>query len=147
MKTIWIMLLVLVCISKPALAVDGREARLIESSIPGVEPDSTGAFDLTQQTNLVFEVKGRPAIAIPYSKITQYASHTEVTHHLGVAGTIAVGLVKKRQRGHFLTITYRDEHDMPQIAAFEISKTMPNIMLSLLHAKAMNGREQSEPSR
>jgi hypothetical protein len=81
---------------------------------------------MTSQTELVF-VSSSVRLVIPYASIDSYDHSQQVTHHLGVLPAIAVSLVKKRQRKHFLRIAYHDE------------KKMPLTLLAILQQRAPQG--------
>jgi hypothetical protein len=70
-----------------------------------------------------------------------------VTHHLGVLPAIAVSLVKKRQRKHFLRIAYHDEFKTPQVAIFEVPKKMPLTLFAILQQRAPQGRKTQPYSK
>jgi hypothetical protein len=78
-------------------------------------------------------------LVIPYASIDSYDHSQQVTHHLGVLPAIAVSLVKKRQRKHFLRIAYHDEIKTPQVAIFEVPKKMPLTLLAILQQRAPQG--------
>ncbi len=63
----------------------------------------------------------------------------QVARHLGVLPAIAVGLVKRRQRRHFLRISYHDESSTAQVAIFEVSKETPHTLLAILEVRAPQG--------
>ncbi len=145
-KRLCIVVLVVTTIlgARPALAVDGSEVRLRSSTVPGAVAGAIGQLDTSLPDSIVFRVGGNPDITMPYAQITEFSYHTEVVHHLGVLGAIAVGLVKKRQRQHFITISYRDNRDTIQVTAFEISKAMPDVAVSLLRSKARSACERNQ---
>jgi|GEM_PF-4173523 len=126
-----------------AFAVEGSEVRLRSSTVPGTKPDAIGAFDITSTDKLTFTAPGSAPVAIPYSGITAFTSSSELAHHFGVGGTVVVGILKKRQRLHFLTVIYR-ENDVTQVASFEVSKVSADVMASLLHAKAPTATENKK---
>jgi hypothetical protein len=66
--------------------------------------------------------------SIAYDKIKKIEYHKEVAFHLGVAPAIVVGLIKKRERKHFFTITYTDEAGVRQAAVFEVAKDAPSVV-------------------
>jgi hypothetical protein len=102
------------------------------------EEGSPGKLDMTSQTELVF-VSSSVRLVIPYASIDSYDHSQRVTHHLGVLPAIAVSLVKKRQRKHFLRIAYHDEIKTPQVAIFEVPKKMPLTLLAILQQRAPQG--------
>jgi hypothetical protein len=74
--------------------------------------------------------------AIEYKNIRGYSYTSEVAYHLGVLPAIAVGLLKSRERRHFLTIRYVDSADVAQAAVFEVAKSDPMTLLAVLRARA-----------
>ena len=78
-------------------------------------------------------------LVIPFATIDSYECSQQVAHHLGVLPAIAVGLVKKRQRKHYLRIAYHDESKTPQVAIFEVPKNMPLTLLAILRERAPEG--------
>lgn len=95
-------------------------------------------MDTTSQIELVF-VSSSVRLAIPYASIDSYEHSQLVAHHLGVLPAIAVSLVKKRQRKHFLRIAYHDESKTPQVAIFEVPKKMPLTLLAILLQRTPQG--------
>ena len=71
--------------------------------------------------------------------IDSYEYSRRVAHHLGVLTAIAVALVKKRQRKHFLRIAYDDERKTPEVAIFEVPKNMPLTLLANPQERALQG--------
>jgi CDP-diacylglycerol--glycerol-3-phosphate 3-phosphatidyltransferase len=89
---------------------------------------------------VVFKYAGPGAsaneVAIEYKNIRGYSYTSEVAYHLGVLPAIAVGLLKSRERRHFLTIRYLDSADVAQAAVFEVAKSDPQALLAVLRARA-----------
>ena len=83
------------------------QAEYLGGTVPSIKTGAIGQFDLSSASQLSFQSPAG-SFSIPYAAITSYEFSQEVTHHLGVAPAIAVGLIKKRQRQHFLRISYLD---------------------------------------
>jgi hypothetical protein len=86
-------------------------------------------------------------LVIPFVAIDSFEYSQQVARHLGVLPAIAVGLVKRRQRRHFLRITYHDESSAAQVAIFEVSKEMPRTLLAILEVRAPQGCRPSANRR
>ena len=128
--------------ARPLLAVDDGDVSYVGGTVENLKEESPGKFDMTSQTELVF-VSSSVKLVIPYASIDSYDHSQQVAHHLGVLPAIAVSLVKKRQRKHFLRIAYHDEIKTPQVAIFEVPKKMPLTLLrgevfgSCVHSHAL----------
>jgi phosphatidylglycerophosphate synthase len=123
----------------PAFAIETGQVAYTGGSL-SVAQGTIGSFDLTSSTALAFKypVPGASAneVAIEYTNIRGYSYTSEVAYHLGVLPAIAVGLLKSRERRHFLTIRYVDEADVAQAAVFEVAKSDPPALLAVLRARA-----------
>ncbi len=128
---------VLLLISSPSalLAVEGHQVQYVSGTIQGLQEGTLGQLDLTAPENLVFTYPGGQ-LAIPYTRIESYQYSKKLARRLGVAPTIAVGLVRRRQRNHYFTITYKDTEGRSQVAVLEVSKQMPDTVLAVLKARA-----------
>jgi hypothetical protein len=125
----------------PAFAVNAGETAYTGGTIASIPVDTIGTLDMGVAEKLVFRSKASGAAAageidIPYAVITNFQYSTEVAHHIGVLPAIAVGLVKKRERKHFFTITYTDSAKGTQVAIFEVAKDEPKVLLLILRARA-----------
>jgi len=144
-KILWVaMMSVLVLGALPALAVDGSEVQLRSSTVAGTKTGVVGQLDITVPDKMVFRAPGSPDLAMPYANIVEFSSREEVTHHLGFFPAMFAGMFKPRWKQHFLTISYRDCNDVMQVAAFEVAKGTPDILVSLLQARARNSCERSQ---
>jgi phosphatidylglycerophosphate synthase len=123
----------------PAFAIETGQVAYTGGSL-SVAQGTIGSFDLTSSTALGFKyaVPGASAneVAIEYKNIRGYSYSSEVAYHLGVLPAIAVGLLKSRERRHFLTIRYVDSADVAQAAVFEVAKSDPPALLAVLRARA-----------
>jgi hypothetical protein len=119
-------------------AIEGGQVEYVGGTVQGVTPGTVGHLDFSSDTMLSFEYSGT-RLAIPYAAIQSYDYTQEVAHHLGVAPAIAVGLVKKRQRRHFLRISFRDQSNASQVIVLEVPKQMPGTLLAVLQTRAPQG--------
>jgi len=129
----------------PSFALDGMNVRYEGGTAANVSPRSVGRLDTTSNTALVFQSASRK-IEIPYASIQSYQYSCEIAHRLGFLPTIAVGLLKVRQRKHFLRITYRErDGEAAQVAVFEVPKQSPRILQPLLAARAAGSSKTCAP--
>ncbi|HXR40110.1 MAG TPA: hypothetical protein VN776_13515 [Terracidiphilus sp.] len=119
----------------PAFAVEGKEAAYVAGTGQTVKEGTVGVLNTSSATALVFESSGGQ-ISIPYARVVSYQYRQEVKVHLGVLPAIAVGLVKRRAKRHFVTITWKGDGDQREVVTLEVSKTEPEILLGLLRALA-----------
>jgi CDP-diacylglycerol--glycerol-3-phosphate 3-phosphatidyltransferase len=124
----------------PAFAIEAGQVAYTGGSL-SMAQGTIGSVDLTSSTALVFKHAGPPGasaseVAIEYKNIRGYGYTSEVAYHLGVLPAIVVGLLKSRERRHFLTIRYVDSADVAQAAVFEVAKSDPPALLAVLRARA-----------
>ena len=124
-----------ILLSATALAVTGKEVLYVGGSLAGATAGDIGHFDTSSPDELVF-VAPTGRLPIEYAKILKIEYRKEIAHHLGVAPTIAVALVKRRERRHFVTITYLDQVGGRQAAIFEVAKSAPRPLLAVLSARS-----------
>jgi len=123
-----------VVLVSPAFAVEAGQVAYMGGSLR-LAQGTVGSFDTTTGSDLIFKFAGNE-VAIAYTKISAYDYKTEVAYHLGVLPAIAVSLVKRRERKHFLTIRYVDPANVAQAVVFEIAKNDPPGLLAILRARA-----------
>jgi phosphatidylglycerophosphate synthase len=144
------MLTLAVLIALPASALEPNQAVYIGGSA-AVAPDTVGTLDTTSPTALVFHFKqpngGAGQVAIDYTHIRNVSATNEVTHHLGVAPAIAVGLLAVRQRRYFLTITWTDEAGIAQAAQIEVAKREQQPLATVIRARMLQHCQQSPCNR
>jgi hypothetical protein len=131
----------LILVAAPAFAVSSGEAAYAGGTSASISNGTIGKLDVAGAERLVFRTAPIPGasageIDIPYSTITHFQYSTEAVHHMGVLPTIAVALVKRRERKHFFTITYTDASNGAQVAIFEVPKGEPPALLAILRARA-----------
>lgn len=136
----------LLVISLPAGAVEDGQVMYAGGTVPALQAGVLGRLDTALATALSFEYAGNKLV-IPYAKIDSFKYYEQVARHLGVLPAVAVGLVKKRQQKHFFQVTYRDESNLSQVAVFEVSKQMPQILLAVLQIRSPQGCKPSYATR
>ena len=149
----WIVVLLL-ALSACAAAAD--DVVYMGGTVSGLQPEITGRLDINDPNSLVFESKSGESktgennsskTPIPFSAITSYEYTRELTHHLGVLPTIAVGLVRTRKHRHYVRINWREAEGPEQIALFEVPKQMPKSLLPILQARAPKACSLGGPQR
>jgi hypothetical protein len=135
-------LCLLMALPLATIAVENGQVLYAGGTIVSMKEGMIGRLDTTSPAELKFESSGSK-LAIPFAKIDSYEYSQQVARHLGVLPAIGVGLVKRRQRKHFLRISYRDESDTSQVAIFEVPKQMPSILLAILQERAPQGCKPS----
>jgi CDP-diacylglycerol--glycerol-3-phosphate 3-phosphatidyltransferase len=135
----FLVLVLKAALATPAFAVEAGQVAYTGGSL-SMAQGTIGSFDLTSSRALIFKHAGPGAsaseAAIEYKNIRGYSYTSEVAYHLGVLPAIAVGLLKSRERRHFLTIRYVDSADVAQAAVFEVAKSDPMTLLAVLRARA-----------
>ena len=126
---------ILLFITVPLFAVEEGQAAYIGGTVTAIKDGTVGRLDTTQTDALIFEHDGTK-LTIPYARIESFEYEKEVAHHMGVVPTLAIVMVKYRQRRHYVRISYQDEQDVKQIAVFEIPKQMPKTLMSILQTRA-----------
>ena len=134
MRRIVVLMLVL-SLATHAFAVSGSEVMYVGGSVSALNAGDIGTFDTTPPQELAFASNGKK-LSVAYSKLMRIEYHKEVAVHLGVAPAIVVGLIKKREERHFITLTFADEAGQRQAAVFEVSKSAPQSLLPILAARA-----------
>ena len=122
-------------VSLPAVAVEDGQVMYVGGTAASMNAGVVGHLDTTSDTALIFEYSGNK-LAIPYAAIQSFEYSKELTHHLGVLPTIAVGMFKMQQHQHFFRISYRDSDNVAQTAVFEVSKHMPRTLQAVLETRA-----------
>jgi len=133
-----IALVVVLALAAPAFSsavVEGQQVMYVGGTVSGLKEGAMGRLDLTQEKGLVFEASGARH-EIPYAQITSHKYSEELARRMGVIGTVAVVLVKRRQRRHFVEINYRGDDGTPHVAVFEISKDAVQTVTAVLDARA-----------
>ena len=129
--------LVTLVLASPALAggVEGTAVMYVGGTVQNVTEGQVGRLDTTVDRSLVFEY-GSSRLEIPYASMQRYQYTQRLARKLGVAPTIAVGIIKRRQRRHMVEVYFRDESGVNQVAVFEVSKDRAAPVIAVLNARA-----------
>ena len=122
-------------LSFSAPALENGHAKYVGGTLPGVAAETVGRLDTTSEASLIFLQAGNK-LEIPYSSIESYEYSKDVTVHLGVLPTIAVGMVKMRRHSHFFRISYRGQDGAVQVVVFEVPKQTPRTLQAILQTRA-----------
>jgi hypothetical protein len=134
-----------VSLSEPTFAMDGEEVSYVNGTVQAMKAGAAGALDASSATALEFK-SSAGQFSIPYASITSYQYREETKFHLGVLPAIAVALVKKRAKVHFVTITWQGERSVPEVVTLEASKLDSEGLLAVLHARA-TGACKTQPKQ
>ena len=116
-------------------AVDDGQVRYLGGTVLGLEVNAVGKLDLTSETVMQFDSpKGK--FSIPYANVDSFHYTQELTHHLGVLPSIAVGLTRTRKHRHYFRIVYHTDASVSQIVVIEVPKQMPPVLQAVLKARA-----------
>lgn len=135
-------LLLLLALAAPAHStarpiVEGSQVLYVGGTVAGMKEGTLGRLDTTEEQAIVF-ASGDAKVAIPYRDIQRFRYEEKLARRLGVVATIAVVLVKHRQRRHFIEIEYRSAEGTPQVAVFEVSKDNAQTLDAVLRARVPN---------
>src|SRR3954470_15743229 len=133
-KLIAVALILAFALPSFATIVEGSDVLYEGGTAVGMKEDTIGKFDTSLEETLVFNAPGAK-LAIPYAKITKFNYEEKLARHLGVILTIAVVLLKHRQRRHILTVEYKDEQNAPRVAVFEVSKYAPETVVPVIQSR------------
>ena len=123
----------------PAFALDGQEVEYLRGSVNAVKEGTIGRLDSSSAADLVFH-SDAGQFAIPYAAISSFKYHSENKFRLGVLATIAVGLLKAREKRYMVTITWKDPAAAePEVATVESSRSAADGLIELLRARASQG--------
>jgi hypothetical protein len=120
------------------LALEPGQAVYVGGSA-AVMPETAGTLDTSSPTALLFHYKkpdgSAGQISIEYARVKSASSSREVLHQLGVAPTIAAGLIAAREHRYFLTVTWTDPAGFAQVVQLEVRRQEQQPLLAVLHAR------------
>jgi hypothetical protein len=117
------------------LFTSSTETYYVGGTVANLQEGATGQLRTEGETELIFEYNGGK-VSIPYRSVVSYKYTEELARHLGVVLTVAVVLLKHRQRRHIIEIAYKDTNGKPQVAIFEVPKDKALTMVSVLQTRA-----------
>jgi hypothetical protein len=133
-----------------ALAVDGDKAAYFGGTLTiyaGAKDPIEGRLDLTSPEKLVLRPERRPyagiALEIPFKAIEDLEYGQKAGRRVGAAiATTAllgpIGLVSlfSKKRKHYLTIAYKDDQGVDQVAILELGKDIVRETLPIMKARS-----------
>lgn len=117
------------------LFTTSQNAFYVGGTVPDLKEFTTGRLRTDGETDLVFE-HGGGRVLIPYQSIVSYKYTEELARRLGVVLTVAVVMLKRRQRRHIIEVTYKGQTDKTQVAIFEVPKDRALTMVAVLKTRA-----------
>ena len=140
MRTRFIAAILLFAMASPMFAdVFKGQTMYVGGTVAGVSEGTYGKLDTQNETALIF-THDSAKLMIPYAAIKSFQYREERARRLGVALTIAVGILKRLQRRHFFNIDYVDERGVAQTAIFEVAKDDAETVRAVLQTKASGTR-------
>jgi hypothetical protein len=130
-----VLVLAMTASGAPAFALDGNAVTYVSGTMHEAKVGAAGTFDNSSPTALVIR-SGQTQFSIPYSRITSFRYHEEAKIHLGLLPALSVVLVTRRMKWHYLTITWRGDGDVAEVATLEAPKSTANGLLEVLRARA-----------
>jgi hypothetical protein len=131
-----IALFLILALSSPAWADVFKGEAMYAGGTAPMKEGTLGRLETQDAQALIFLGEGGTRLAIPYTAIRSFRYRQERARHLGVALTIAVGILKRLQRRHFFNIDYTDEHGAAQAVIFEVAKDDAEAVRAVLQTKA-----------
>ena len=128
---------IVLCLSVCCMAVEDGQVRYLGGTLDNSKVGAVGRLDLSSPGSITYEA-GTLLFTIPYARIVSYQYNEEVTHHLGVLPSVAVGLLKHRQRRHVFTIVYLNDQQTKQVTVIEVSKNAAGSVKAVLDAKGVH---------
>ena len=136
MRRLLLALLVLAAVAPAhAAPVEGTQVMYVGGSIPGLPAGTLGTLDTQREDALVFQ-HPNGKLEIPYLSIQSFGYSERLARRMGVVPTIAVVLVKRRQRRHFVEVSFRGADGSAQAVVLEVSKEMAQPVTAVLTARA-----------
>ncbi len=114
--------------------VDEGQAAYIGGTLVNIKNETMGKLDTTQEKALSFNYDGGK-VTIPYDRIESWKYDEVLARHLGVILTVAVVMLKHRQRKHIFQIQFKDDAGVTQSAVFEVAKEQPRVVVAVLQAR------------
>jgi len=130
--------LLVVALTTPLLAVDGKKAEYIGGTISGMPEKTEGRLDTSSETTITFspDKKERAKLAIPYDKLTSIEYGQKAGRRVGVAILVSPLALFSKKRKHFLTLSYTDDAGKEQAAVLELGKDIIRTTLTVIETRS-----------
>lgn len=134
-------LLLAITLAMPAGAaiVEGEQVMYVGGSVADMKQGAMGRLDVTDEKEFVF-ASARGKLAIPYHDIRSFTYSRKLGRRTGVLAAAVVVLIKRRQRRHFIEVSFTGQEGMPHVAIFEVSKDSAQSVVAVLRARAIERR-------
>lgn len=143
-KFVALLLVILLAMPAGAAIVEGQQVMYVGGSIADMKPGAMGRLDITDEKELIFDSAGG-RLAIPYHDIRSFTYSKKLARRTGVLATAVVVLIKRRQRRHFIEVSFTSAEGTPQVAIFEVSKDAAQSVVAVLRTRAIERRAGGAP--
>jgi hypothetical protein len=140
-----VLLILSLAVPTSASSIEGTQVMYVGGTVSNLKEGTLGRLDTTVSQALVFE-QDLNRVEIPYASIQRFQYTQRLARRLGVAATVAVVMVKRRQRRHMVEVYFRDPTGVNQVAVFELSKDRANLVVSVLNARVPRQMPAPRPS-
>jgi hypothetical protein len=134
-RLLFLVLALAASVPAQAAPVEGTQVMYVGGSVAGLPAGTMGTLDTQRADVLVFQHAGG-RLEIPYNSIQSFQYSQRLARRMGVLPTIAVGLVKRRQRRHFVEVAFRGAEGSAQAVVLEVSKEMAQPVTAVLVARS-----------
>jgi hypothetical protein len=127
-----------VCVSLLAnatAAVRGNDVRYVGGSISGIPAETDGELVIDEQKIMSF-VSKQGSFNIAYEDITSIEYGQKAGRRIAVAILVTPLALLSKKRRHFLTLGYKDENQQAQGVVLELSKSLPQTLITVLEARS-----------
>jgi hypothetical protein len=150
LQVVAITLVVVLALESLAFAVDSKNAAYCGGTVPGFDGAKDlveGTLDTKNSKQLVFTAMDKPfrgkTFAIPYDKVIDLEYGQKAGRRVGTAvattvlfGPIGLLSLLSKKRKHYLTIGFKDESGMDQVAVFELGKDIVRTALPIVETRS-----------
>ncbi|MGH9816281.1 MAG: hypothetical protein ACRD5F_04520 [Candidatus Acidiferrales bacterium] len=143
-RSVALLLVILLAIPAGAAIVEDQRVMYAGGSIAHMKPGAMGRLDVTDEKELIFDSAGGK-LAIPYHDIRSFTYSRKLARRTGVLATAVVVLIKRRQRRHFIEVSFTGQEGTPQVAIFEVPKDAAQSVVAVLRTRAIERRAGGAP--
>jgi hypothetical protein len=144
------MLVTILALETLVFAVDSKNAAYCGGTLPGFDGAKDlveGTLDTKSSKQLVFTAMDKPfrgkTFAIPYDRVIDLEYGQKAGRRVGTAvattvlfGPIGLLSLLSKKRKHYLTIGFKDESGMDQVAVFELGKDIVRTTLPIVETRS-----------